>query len=678
MLPHLRCPKCFATPFASLQPVSDAGVSVLTCSTCGTDFASFRGVPILCAFDHTDVQTVAEMLAVRQRLTGLYDEAERVEPEMVFGSLLKRWAGNAPDQEAPWWMETRQIELILVQAMLQGVPLEGALTLDVGAGFGTDSAYYASRGAQIVALEPNFGMLSEGARTYGRFTWIGGSADALPFADESMDVVVSNASLHHHLNVEISLDEMLRVLKPGGWMITACDSVKASQQESVEVDHLMWDTDPSVLSGINEQILRMDVLLNKLMSHGDGIAGEVYLREGSGEYVRWTFAQAAEIIKQRPKLWAIMGMRVQKLRSLRTPEHRMRQGRVATPALARAVLEDADRAAGYHLLGALLSKEDTRKALPLAEVNRFLQLNGWRWPLASVSGQTGPEWRLIYRRGRLFMQPEAATQSIVAVFAVPAVDKQQRASVSLCINGSVVHTGEFPRGQIQHWSCPIPALSKEVPCSIVLELDAEADAHGTDYVAAASHIAVRRLELGTEPARGCSASGLFQRSSFSALQVENILTSSICVAVGSLVGSGLDTLGRLRQLGIHVSVVCDDATWPFYAPQYGDARSAGAALFATGMSLDEAQKTGCTWFLHQGWAQSLTAADVFAQQLAPAVPKAEAQLRKELDKTKRKLEEARSKLADARSKAKARASGSNAADHGRRSLWDKLFRRSGR
>ena len=186
-----------------------------------------------------------------------------------------------------------------------------------------------------MALEPNFGMLSEGARTYGRFTWIGGSADALPLADESMDVVVSNASLHHHLNVEISLDEMLRVLKPGGWMVTACDSVKASQQESLEADYLMWDTDPSVLSGMNEQILRMDVLLNKLMSHGDGIAGEVYLREGSGEYVRWTLSQAAEIIKQRPKLWAIMGMRVQKLRTLRTPEHRMRQGRVATPALAR-------------------------------------------------------------------------------------------------------------------------------------------------------------------------------------------------------------------------------------------------------------------------------------------------------------------------------------------------------
>ncbi len=669
MPPYIRCPKCFVVPFVSVQPVSEAGVSSLTCSACGTDFASFRGVPILCAFDHTDVQTVAEMLAVRQRLNGLNDEKERPEPEMVFAPLLKRWAGSPPEGEAGWWMKTRQIELVLVQALLQGVPLEGALTLDVGAGFGSDSAYYASRGARIVALEPNFGMLVEGSRTHKGFTWIGGSADALPIADESMDLVTANASLHHHLNVEISLDEMLRVLKPGGWIITACDSVKASRQESLEVDHLHWDSDPNVLSGINEQMLRMDVLLDKLMSHGDGIAGEVHLREGAGHYVRWTFAEAAEVIKNRPKLWAIMGMRVQKLRSLRTPEHRMRQGRVATPELARAVLEDVDGAAGYSLLGALLGKEDTRKVAPLTEINRFLQLNGWRWPLASAAGQAGPEWRLIYKRGRLFMQPAAETRSVLAVFAVPAADGQQNATVRLCINGGVVHAGQVPRGCIQRWSCPLPELAADVPCSIVLEMEAAAEVSGADHVVAASHIAVQRLELCTEPAQGCSAAGLLPRASLGALQAEGALPSEVCVAVGSLVEASLEALSHLRQLGIGVSVVCEDAIWPFYAEQYGGMRGGKASAFATGMSLDEARAAGCTWFLHEGWALDVTRADPFAQQLAPPLPKAEVQLRRELEKTQRRLEEAKIKLEKARAKAK-----SHSVEN--RGWWDKLFRRS--
>ena len=43
-----------------------------------------------------------------------------------------------------------------------------------------------------------------------------GSADALPFADNTFDTVVSTGSIHHWKQPEAGLNEIYRILKPGG------------------------------------------------------------------------------------------------------------------------------------------------------------------------------------------------------------------------------------------------------------------------------------------------------------------------------------------------------------------------------------------------------------------------------------------------------------------------------
>jgi SAM-dependent methyltransferase len=585
------------------------------------------------------------MLAVRQRLSGLLDDSDRPEPELVFDGVLKRWSGKLLNEEEPWWLKTRRIELVLVQALLEGISLDGALTLDVGAGFGSDSSYYAARGARIVALEPNFGMLAQGSQTYRHFQWIGGSADALPIADESMDFVTANASLHHHLNVRTSLDEMLRVLKPGGAVITACDSVRGSTKVPLEEDHKHWDTDPNVLAGVNEQILRLDVLVDKLSSYGDGIEAELLLHEGNGELRRWTLEDAVRAVQERPKLWAILGMRIRKLRSLRTPVHRMRRGRVSSVDLARVVLGDDERAAGYQLLGQLLDPGDLRSRAPLGEANRFLQLNGWRWPLPEA------EWRLIYNRGRLFVPATAATRSVKAVFAVPAVDTRQDASVSLCLNGKILHQARVPRGQVQRWSCAVPPQPHDTPCALTIELGDTSDPSGSPYVNPGQHVAIQALELSEESPAGCTTGGLLRRASLLALCAEGLLTENVPVRLGCRAVAGLDALAWLRSLGVPARVVCDAAIWPFYAEQYRDARAQGEAKFAAGMSVQEARTHDATWLLDAGWAQDLRADDPFADQLCPPAATTEAKLRQDLEKTKAKVQELKGKLAKANSRA---------------------------
>ena len=50
--------------------------------------------------------------------------------------------------------------------------------------------------------------------------WVGGLAHVLPFESEAFDIVCCNAALHHMRDVPGAMHEMLRVLRPGGWLLT--------------------------------------------------------------------------------------------------------------------------------------------------------------------------------------------------------------------------------------------------------------------------------------------------------------------------------------------------------------------------------------------------------------------------------------------------------------------------
>ena len=96
----------------------------------------------------------------------------------------------------------------------------GAKVLEIGCGMGTMAMTWARAGAQLTAVD-----LSDTAveQTRARFALHGldgdiRSADAgsLEFADGHFDYVYSWGVLHHSPDIERSIAELLRVLKPGG------------------------------------------------------------------------------------------------------------------------------------------------------------------------------------------------------------------------------------------------------------------------------------------------------------------------------------------------------------------------------------------------------------------------------------------------------------------------------
>lgn len=97
---------------------------------------------------------------------------------------------------------------------LAGDALAGRV-LDVGGGTGRIAAELRSNGGRVVVLDASRPMLAQARRKDG-LTLVQGSATALPFLDGAFDLVVCVDALHHLPEPERVVEEVARVLRPGG------------------------------------------------------------------------------------------------------------------------------------------------------------------------------------------------------------------------------------------------------------------------------------------------------------------------------------------------------------------------------------------------------------------------------------------------------------------------------
>lgn len=99
----------------------------------------------------------------------------------------------------------------------------GDRILDVGCGTGVLARVAADRVGddRVTGLDLNEGMLGVARRLRPQFDWCQGDAVALPFADASYDVVMSQFALMYFGDRVAALKEMMRVLRPGGRLAVA-------------------------------------------------------------------------------------------------------------------------------------------------------------------------------------------------------------------------------------------------------------------------------------------------------------------------------------------------------------------------------------------------------------------------------------------------------------------------
>jgi SAM-dependent methyltransferase len=107
--------------------------------------------------------------------------------------------------------------------LFERLPLEPTdLVLDVAAGTGHVARRLAPKVHTVVALDATRAMLEQGrAQAPPNVVFVHGDAAALPFLDDSFDVVVTRFAVHHFDDPRVQLAEMRRVLKPHGRLAVA-------------------------------------------------------------------------------------------------------------------------------------------------------------------------------------------------------------------------------------------------------------------------------------------------------------------------------------------------------------------------------------------------------------------------------------------------------------------------
>jgi SAM-dependent methyltransferase len=100
--------------------------------------------------------------------------------------------------------------------------LDGRLLLDVGGGPGYFRRAFEQAGARYVAVDADAGELSA-VEPPGPHTVLG-SGMALPVRTASVDIAYSSNVLEHVVDPWAMADEMVRVTKPGGWVVISYTS----------------------------------------------------------------------------------------------------------------------------------------------------------------------------------------------------------------------------------------------------------------------------------------------------------------------------------------------------------------------------------------------------------------------------------------------------------------------
>lgn len=95
------------------------------------------------------------------------------------------------------------------------VPAGAKTVVDVGAGTGKFTRSLVAKGLEVFAVEPDNIMRGSLAKSLPGVTALAGSAEHLPLADQSVDLVTV-AQAWHWMDHEAAKTEFARVLRPGG------------------------------------------------------------------------------------------------------------------------------------------------------------------------------------------------------------------------------------------------------------------------------------------------------------------------------------------------------------------------------------------------------------------------------------------------------------------------------
>jgi len=437
----LRCVRCGG----DLVPSESAE---LACMNCHAAYKSVWGVPFVGGYEADDILGLMEIAANTSNrgnfgvTPNVVEGWERLLAAYHDASDKAAFVANNSEAQSPFLLN-RYGEWVEVMHLASDLDLHGRDVLDIGAGLGFDSHRLAMRGANVTALEFSPLLAEAGNANFPHIRWIGGFSHVLPFKSGSFDAVFCNAALHHMRDIPAAISEALRVLRPGGYLITTCDSFRPSDSaDNAELE--IFDREPAVLLGVNECVPRFSAFVETLQLHTERLDVELFTHTlynaPSGgaltELTPWRLDVDGDMLASRS---GSLAMRV-RLNSPWPERARLQQDVVLTASQYSDTLTSESAAIARlasllpaHFVGLPFDPYSDSQSINRnvdGEVSKFELLNGWRLQRPFEYGRTA------YRRGRWFLRRPSAADALV--FTVRAPKGAQEGEIDVVLDGRVV------------------------------------------------------------------------------------------------------------------------------------------------------------------------------------------------------------------------------------------------
>lgn len=225
----LACPICRR----NLSIMDD----VARCNVCGINY--YKRGNVFSFICREMYQADEEYLAALQIIDfwGKGWEKRLAEPEHDYIFLLDHGGIKTYVEDDVRWQNEHDF-LMTHELDLQNI--EGKTALNIGCGAGTESLILAYYGAHCIGMDITAQAANAAdcliKKSGGRGGGLQGDARFLPLKTDSIDLIYSSGVLHHSPNIRCSVEEIHRVLRPGGHayvMLYATWSLMFMQQRMI-------------------------------------------------------------------------------------------------------------------------------------------------------------------------------------------------------------------------------------------------------------------------------------------------------------------------------------------------------------------------------------------------------------------------------------------------------------
>ena len=466
--------RCVVCGSESLIPKFDVKTS-FQCINCDRVYETVWGVPFLGQFEQEDILGLIEISA---NIANRNDFG--INPQVVeeWDALLSAY--HQVDDKAGFIEQTpaarsayfgnRYGEWQEVNFLSKDIDLQGLKVLDIGAGLGFDSHRLSLRGAHVTALEFSPILAESGQINFPHIRWVGGFSHCLPFKQASFDAVFCNAALHHMRDIPAAISESLRVLRPGGVLITTCDSFRPIDTGD-DFELKIFDRDPAVLLGVNEGIPKFSDFVSLFVQHPDCVDVELFTHTLHSSHfdaaitdiARWNLTNDLKMLSSSS---GSLALRV-KLESL-WPEPAKLQNDALLSARDYASSLGSESSA-ITKLAPLIPDKYVDIPFPGILGSKFELLNGWRLPKPFHHS------RIAYRRGRWFLKKPGDADKLNFDLKLPSLTNTRSAEINTILNGKPVESYQVDASEWVSACVDLSGISTDQIFAVEITLQAEGD-----------------------------------------------------------------------------------------------------------------------------------------------------------------------------------------------------------